>query len=170
MERTHGRGLQLIHFFMDHVSHNETGNELTMVKHRKAMERSAADRDLVERLPHAFNGEVSGPVLIVSPLWGVTALTEANVQDELQALLNQIEDHQLKGLVVDFCQTPEFGSGMLEVIMRLWRGTGSQPDSVALCNVSEMGRKIFRVTRLDSLWGVHPSRDEAIQAVRLAVS
>jgi len=168
--KMHGRGLQLIHFFMDHVSHNGKGNELTMVKHRKAMKRSAADQDLVEHLPRMFNGEISGPVLVVSPLQGVTALTEANVQDELQVLLSQIEDRQLKGLVVDFCQTPEFGSGMLEVIMRLWRKTGSQPDGVALCNLSEMGRKIFRVTRLDSLWGIHPSREEATHAARVAVS
>jgi CheY-like chemotaxis protein/anti-sigma regulatory factor (Ser/Thr protein kinase)/anti-anti-sigma regulatory factor len=170
LERTHGRGLQLIHFFMDHVSHNRRGNELTMVKDRKAMERSAADQDLVKRLPRVFNGEISGPVLVVSQLQRVTALTEANVQDELQVLLSQIEDHQLKGLVVDFCENPEFGSGMVEVIMRLWRKMGSQPDSVALCNPSEIGREVFRVTRLDSLWGIHSSREEAIRAVRVAVS
>jgi len=88
----------------------------------------------------------------------------------LWVLLRQIEDRELKGLVVDFCQTPEFGSGMLEVIMRLWRGTGSQPGGVALCNLSEIGREVFRVTRLDSLWGIHPSREEAMHAVRSVVS
>jgi anti-sigma regulatory factor (Ser/Thr protein kinase) len=32
LERVHGRGLLLIRTFMDEVSHNERGNEITMVK------------------------------------------------------------------------------------------------------------------------------------------
>lgn len=32
--RAHGRGLMLIHTFMDEVKHNESGNEITMIKHR----------------------------------------------------------------------------------------------------------------------------------------
>ncbi len=35
LERVHGRGLLLIQTFMDHVEHNERGNEITMVKHRR---------------------------------------------------------------------------------------------------------------------------------------
>jgi anti-sigma B factor antagonist len=155
---------------MDHVFHNEKGNELTMVKHRRAMERSAADQDLVEHLPRVFKNEISGPVLVVSPFQRVTALTEANIQDEMQMLLSQIQDRRIKGLVVDFCENAEFGSGMVEVIMRLWRETGSQPDGVALCNLSEIGQEIFRATRLDSLWGIYASREEAMHAVCLALS
>lgn len=34
--KAHGRGLVLIQSFMDEVHHNETGNEITMVKHRDA--------------------------------------------------------------------------------------------------------------------------------------
>lgn len=32
--KPHGRGMMLIQTFMDEVSHNETGNEVTMIKHR----------------------------------------------------------------------------------------------------------------------------------------
>ncbi len=32
LERVSGRGLLLIHAFMDEVRHNPTGNEITMVK------------------------------------------------------------------------------------------------------------------------------------------
>jgi CheY-like chemotaxis protein len=35
LERTSGRGLLLIQTFMDEVSYNPTGNEMTMVKHRE---------------------------------------------------------------------------------------------------------------------------------------
>ena len=35
MTRAHGRGLMLIQSFMDEVVHNETGNEITMVKYRE---------------------------------------------------------------------------------------------------------------------------------------
>ena len=35
IEKVSGRGLLLIHTFMDEVRHNESGNEITMIKHRK---------------------------------------------------------------------------------------------------------------------------------------
>lgn len=35
LERVSGRGLLLIQTFMDHVEHNETGNQITMVKRRR---------------------------------------------------------------------------------------------------------------------------------------
>lgn len=35
LERISGRGLLLIQTFMDHVEHNETGNQITMVKRRR---------------------------------------------------------------------------------------------------------------------------------------
>lgn len=34
--RENGRGLMLIYSFMDEIHHNETGNEITMIKHRRA--------------------------------------------------------------------------------------------------------------------------------------
>jgi CheY-like chemotaxis protein/anti-sigma regulatory factor (Ser/Thr protein kinase) len=43
LERAGGRGLLLINAFMDEVRHNETGNEITMIKHKKKGESPAAD-------------------------------------------------------------------------------------------------------------------------------
>ena len=40
--RAHGRGLMLISSFMDEVSHNETGNAITMVKRRESLEAGSA--------------------------------------------------------------------------------------------------------------------------------
>ncbi|MCH2203564.1 MAG: response regulator [Fuerstiella sp.] len=42
--RTHGRGLMLIRSFMDEVTHNAAGNEITMVKHRESL-RNYVDSD-----------------------------------------------------------------------------------------------------------------------------
>ena len=39
--RAHGRGLMLIRSFMDEVSHNQTGNAITMVKRRDSLETAA---------------------------------------------------------------------------------------------------------------------------------
>lgn len=41
--RAHGRGLMLIRSFMDEVTHNETGNVITMVKHRETAENAAVE-------------------------------------------------------------------------------------------------------------------------------
>lgn len=36
--KAHGRGLMLIHSFMDEVSHSQSGNEITMIKYREKVE------------------------------------------------------------------------------------------------------------------------------------
>jgi CheY-like chemotaxis protein len=41
MEAVHGRGLSLMRAFMDEVSHNEVGNEVTMVKRRDGTAKAA---------------------------------------------------------------------------------------------------------------------------------
>lgn len=45
--RPHGRGLFMIHQFMDEVRHNDSGNEITMIKRRRG-EQEAEDAELVE--------------------------------------------------------------------------------------------------------------------------
>jgi len=40
--RTHGRGLMLIRSFMDEVRHNDTGNEITMIKRRESLSNYVA--------------------------------------------------------------------------------------------------------------------------------
>ena len=40
--RAHGRGLMLIRSFMDEVTHNESGNAITMVKHREMQDTQKA--------------------------------------------------------------------------------------------------------------------------------
>jgi CheY-like chemotaxis protein/anti-sigma regulatory factor (Ser/Thr protein kinase) len=44
LELSHGRGLLLIRAFMDSVSHNETGNEITLVKNRPASLKALSSR------------------------------------------------------------------------------------------------------------------------------
>ena len=49
--RAHGRGLMLIRSFMDEVAHNESGNEITMVKRRESLviqttDESGSDSDI----------------------------------------------------------------------------------------------------------------------------
>ncbi|WP_186775969.1 ATP-binding response regulator [Rubripirellula reticaptiva] len=43
LERAGGRGLLLIHAFMDEVRHNDEGNEITMIKRKKTDEEKAAE-------------------------------------------------------------------------------------------------------------------------------
>jgi hypothetical protein len=48
---------------------------------------------------------------------------------------------------------------------RLWRRVCERGGRMAFCNVSDHEREIMRVTRLDGLWPICPSRQEAIKAV-----
>ena len=43
LERAGGRGLLLINAFMDEVSHNDEGNEITLVKRKQSVEAASCE-------------------------------------------------------------------------------------------------------------------------------
>jgi stage II sporulation protein AA (anti-sigma F factor antagonist) len=73
----------------------------------------------------------------------------------------------IKNVVVDLCRTDYCGSTALGLIVRLWRRVRQNGGRMALCNLSEHEREIFAIAKLDSLWPICLSREDALQAIEL---
>ena len=116
-------------------------------------------------VPRTFNSETERHTLIVRPLRSIGSLAEENVKPELDSILKQVQDLDLKNAVIDLAEIPYFGTSMLEAMYTIWRHVRDKEGKMAVCNASKMGREILRVSRFDTLWPVYATRDEALDAL-----
>ena len=109
-----------------------------------------------------FSTERESDVLIVNVLRNVTSLTDEDLSCELQQLLQRIKDLELQHIVVDLIDVTRFGSSFLEALRKIWRTVKDIDGKLALCNVSELGREVLRLSRFDTVWPIRSTRSDAI--------
>ena len=107
------------------------------------------------RTPHAWILELQASV-------GSFRNHEAAV--ELAAVRGELDEQEVRHVIVDFHQVPYFGSSLLEVLLSIWSQEQLRAGTMSLCNVSAVGREILEVTRFDTLWTIYNTRAEALEA------
>lgn len=112
-----------------------------------------------------FTMEWCGSTLIVAPQGDVTTVEDEEVRAELKDLLRIIAEQKVTAVVVDLSHAPYFGSTLLGALIKLWRRLSHVKGRMVLCGISDFVEDLLRVTRLESIWPVYPSRDEALAAI-----
>jgi len=113
----------------------------------------------------AFHAESENDTLIVMPQGSVSSLAGDEVSSELDELLVRLKSAGPNSVVVDFEKVSYFGTVMLGAMHAIWKHVRQQGGKMALCNVSDMGREILRVSGIDVLWPVCASRRDALEEV-----
>ena len=66
-------------------------------------------------------------------------------------------------VVIDLSHTRFFGSAFIEVLFRLWNRLNSRTDGAfAISGLTPYCAEVLKVTHLDKLWDLFPTRDEAV--------
>lgn len=112
-----------------------------------------------------FSVETAGRTLVVSLNHNIGSFADADVQEELNVVLEAIETHKPAGLVIDFAGISYFGSSILEALRVIWNRHHGGEGPMALCNLETVGREIIEVSKFDTLWPICNTRVEAIDAV-----
>jgi len=115
--------------------------------------------------PRVFDAHCEGNTLVVVPQISAASFAEEAVNSELDGLLSQIGQPDLKNVVFDFGHISYFGSSMLGAMHALWKRVSAGNGKMAVCNVSEVGREVLEISRFDTLWPIFASREEALRAV-----
>lgn len=142
-----------------------------------AFRTSLADTDAEDVFPRTVRSrpistlsllqfEVDGKVLVVAPRGDCSSLQAAVLEEELREILKELATHEFTGLVIDLEHAPFFGSTMLGGFIRLWRSISVVNGRLVLCNVSPAEHDVLTATRLDSVWGIYPTRADALAALR----
>ena len=115
-----------------------------------------------------FNVEHDGDTLIVTPTANMGELLQEPVNNAMKRLLSDLHVSTVRNLVFDFHRTDYFGSTALGFFVRIWKTICTRDGRMVFCNVSTHEKEILKVTRLDQLWDICPTRTDALQAVRKA--
>src|SRR5580704_4982895 len=110
--------------------------------------------------------ERTGDTLIALLCRGGSSLVGPEFADDRSALIEQIHSPDVRSIVFDFANAEYFGSLVLDTLCMAWKHARECGAGMALCNVSPFGSEILRKAKLNMLWPVFPSREEAVQALR----
>jgi anti-anti-sigma factor len=90
----------------------------------------------------------------------------AYVDLEGQEIISLLKNSSEKNVVMDFYKTKYFGSTALAFFVKLWKIVSGRRGKMAFCNLSEQGKEILEITRLDTLWSICGTREDAMKTVR----
>ena len=123
-------------------------------------------RAVMNTVTSTFQWEREGETLILTPQADLHELDYQEIEAEEQEILAFLDSTPVRNVVVDFRKTDFFGSSALGFFLKLWRKVRESGGHMAFCNVSDHEQELFRLTRLDRLWPVWPTCEEAMAAVR----
>lgn len=113
----------------------------------------------------AFRIEWREETLVIIADRGCQHLGERELGNQVNRLL-QFLDASVSGVVVDLSQTNGCPTDrLLGPTAAFWSRLGKQQGRLALCGVCEHGRQVLSRTRLDSIWQVCTTREEALAYV-----
>ncbi|MHB0959944.1 MAG: STAS domain-containing protein [Pirellulaceae bacterium] len=113
-----------------------------------------------------FEIHVEGDTLILSPTSNLSELELSYFEDEYGAVIGHLGAAQVHNVVLDFHGTDYYGSTALGFFLKLWKLVQSMDGKMAFCNVSAHEQEILRLTRLDTLWPIYGTREDALQWMR----
>ncbi len=120
----------------------------------------------MRNIPKYFRVEPSDDTLILSATSSINMLFEEEVREECSLLIDHLSQHDAKNLVIDLGAVDHFGSVMLELMVVLWKHIKAGTGKFIVCNVSAVGKQVLQTTKLDTLWTILPSLEEALTFVR----
>jgi anti-anti-sigma factor len=122
-------------------------------------------RNVMMGSANLFEVECRGSVVVVTPMTSLGEFTFEQLAAEATNLLESLDEQMAKNIVVDFGKTDYVGSSALGFLLKLWKSVRQREGRMALCNVSAHEHEILRLTKLDTLWPVYPSRDAALETL-----
>jgi anti-anti-sigma factor len=115
----------------------------------------------------AFVIERDGETLIVTPVTDLRELNYPQIEAGAREVLDLLDGPSVKNVVLDFHKTDYYGSTALGFFLKVWTRVRSRDGKMAFCHVSGHEREILRITKLDGLWPICSSREEALGAVKM---
>jgi len=105
--------------------------------------------------------EQQGNVLVITPLFTYATFAEEEVVNELTEVQQQVDSPATEQVIIDLGEIPYFGSTVLEWMAQLWKRVKSKGGRLAVVRPSEIGREVLAAARLERLWGIFDTRDQA---------
>jgi anti-sigma B factor antagonist len=112
-----------------------------------------------------FQTAIQDKVFVIEIVRPVGSLSDSVVLTQLDEVLAELVASGLVRVLVDFRQTPYFGSSLLEALRLIWNRIHPAGGKMALCNPSSIGREILELAKFDHVWPILADRTTGFSAV-----
>lgn len=106
-------------------------------------------------------------VLVVMPGSRVGTLAGGEIAERRRHLIEVVRHSEFRTTVVDLRNVEYLNSCLLDTLCVVWGCLRERSAKMVLCNLSDVAQDVFNVSRLNRLWPVYSSREEALDAQAL---
>ena len=93
------------------------------------------------------------------------SLDDSRVSEFSALLTGAVERADPPVLLLDLTNTTFIGSSFLGVLVRAWKRIRDRRGQMALCHVNPLCGEVLHASKLDTIWDIYPTRDEALRAL-----
>lgn len=111
-----------------------------------------------------FELERRGSTVIITPTMDLGSLDFEQINENGEQVLRAVADPTVKSVVIDFGRINYFSSSAIAFFGRIWSVLHERRGKMALCNLNSDESNLIRITKLNTLWAIRPSLDEALSA------
>jgi anti-anti-sigma factor len=108
-----------------------------------------------------FTLHSDGQTMTIEVHGAVGSLSDGAALRNLDHILQMVRESGVRDVVIDFLQSPYFGSSLLEMLRCVWNELHSRGGHMVLCNLSPVGAEIIQLAKFDHLWPVVATRADA---------
>jgi anti-anti-sigma factor len=112
-----------------------------------------------------FEVEKIGSIVVLNLRRSVEEIEFDTPPPDVNALLKIAREANVNAVIVDCHEIDFLRSTALGFFVTLWKRVESHGGRMAFCNMPPRAKDILRATKLDRLWDIYPSREEAIEAL-----
>jgi anti-sigma B factor antagonist len=112
-----------------------------------------------------FQVEMTGGTIVITPIGDINSLSAELLHEAAEMMTELIESNESPMLVIDLSNVPSCGSVFMSFLLRCHKSVKSRGGEMVLSGASQMLRELLSVTRLDTVWALYLTRDEALDAV-----
>ena len=91
-------------------------------------------------------------------------LEESDIQALQDSIMSLIEQIERVNLILDFCNVKFLSSAVLGLLIRISKKLYSDDGQLRLCNIDPKIHEIFKITRLDKVFDIHPDVESAVES------
>jgi anti-anti-sigma factor len=128
-------------------------------------DRACEKGEGLEKAAGLFDVKRQGDMFVITPCANLGELAFQQIEASATEILGLLQQSAAPRVVVDFGNTQYFGTTALAFFLKLWKRVRTHGGNLAFCNVSDLEKEILKLTRLDRLWIICGSKDEAIGAL-----
>ena len=107
--------------------------------------------------------ELKTDAVVLTATRGLSEFDYDDLEQEGKAIARMLETMARPAVVIDLSRAEYVTSSVITLFLRLSR---SSPGRLALCALSDSATDILRVTRLEKMWPIYASKQEALEKTR----